>query len=78
MVGVHCDTCQPTPKEGFERFATMQNHSRLAYREAEREMLPLCGKEGVGVIPWGRWARGISPGHTSSWSRRPNAAAGLR
>jgi len=37
---------------GYERFATMQNHYSLAYREEEREMLPLCAKEDVGVIPW--------------------------
>jgi aryl-alcohol dehydrogenase-like predicted oxidoreductase len=35
----------------LERFATMQNHYNLAYREEEREMLPLCAKEDVGVIP---------------------------
>ncbi|MFC6941799.1 aldo/keto reductase [Salinirubellus sp. GCM10025818] len=43
---------------GLDRFATMQNHYNLAYREEEREMLPLCEKEGVGVIPWSPLARG--------------------
>lgn len=43
---------------GFERFATMQNHYSLAYREEEREMLPLCEQEGIGVIPWSPLARG--------------------
>jgi aryl-alcohol dehydrogenase-like predicted oxidoreductase len=43
---------------GTERFATMQNHYNLAYREEEREMLPLCEKEDVGVIPWSPLARG--------------------
>ncbi len=37
---------------GLERFQTMQNLYNLAYREEEREMLPLCEKEGVGVMPW--------------------------
>ena len=37
---------------GLERFATMQNLYNLAYREEEREMLPLCEKEGIGVMPW--------------------------
>jgi aryl-alcohol dehydrogenase-like predicted oxidoreductase len=41
-----------------DRFATMQNHYNLAYREEEREMLPLCEKEGIGVIPWSPLARG--------------------
>ena len=43
---------------GLERFVSMQNHYNLVYREEEREMLPLCQKEGVGVIPWSPLARG--------------------
>jgi len=43
---------------GLERFATMQNHYNLVYREEEREMLPLCAREGVGVIPWSPLAGG--------------------
>ena len=43
---------------GLERFVTMQNHYNLVYREEEREMLPLCEKEGVGVVPWSPLARG--------------------
>ncbi|MEF8826624.1 MAG: aldo/keto reductase [Halapricum sp.] len=43
---------------GLERFETMQNHYNLLYREEEREMLPLCEREGVGVIPWSPLARG--------------------
>jgi len=43
---------------GLERFATMQNHYNLVYREEEREMLPLCEKEGIGVIPWSPLAQG--------------------
>ena len=43
---------------GLERFVSMQNHYNPVYREEEREMLPLCAKEGVGVIPWSPLARG--------------------
>ena len=43
---------------GLDRFVTMQNHYNLVYREEEREMLPLCDREGVGVIPWSPLARG--------------------
>ena len=43
---------------GLERFQTMQNHYNLAYREEDREMLPLCEREGVGSIPWSPLARG--------------------
>lgn len=43
---------------GLERFATMQNHYNLVYREEEREMLPLCQNESVGVLPWSPLARG--------------------
>jgi len=43
---------------GLERFQTMQNHYNLLYREEEREMLPLCQKRDVGVIPWSPLARG--------------------
>ena len=44
---------------GLSRFVTMQNHYNLLYREEEREMIPLCLKEGVGVIPWSPLARGL-------------------
>lgn len=43
---------------GFERFVSMQNHYNLVYREEEREMVPLCRKHGVGMIPWSPLARG--------------------
>jgi aryl-alcohol dehydrogenase-like predicted oxidoreductase len=45
-------------RHGWTRFATMQNHYNLLYREEEREMMPLCTAEGVGVIPWSPLARG--------------------
>jgi len=43
---------------GWAKFVSMQNHMNLIYREEEREMLPLCRSEGVGVIPWSPLARG--------------------
>jgi aryl-alcohol dehydrogenase-like predicted oxidoreductase len=43
---------------GWTRFISMQNHLNLLYREEEREMLPLCRAEGIGVIPWSPLARG--------------------
>jgi aryl-alcohol dehydrogenase-like predicted oxidoreductase len=45
-------------KNGWTRFVTMQNHLNLLYREEEREMLPLCKEEKIGVIPWSPLARG--------------------
>lgn len=43
---------------GWTRFVSMQNYLNLLYREEEREMLPLCAAEGIGVIPWSPLARG--------------------
>ncbi len=48
---------------GCERFVSMQNHLNLIYREEEREMLPLCLDQGVGVIPWSPLARGFLAGN---------------
>ena len=45
-------------QNGWSRFVTMQNHLNLLYREEEREMLPLCVDQGIGVIPWSPLARG--------------------
>jgi aryl-alcohol dehydrogenase-like predicted oxidoreductase len=45
-------------KNGWARFVSMQNHYNLLYREEEREMIPLCVKEGIGCIPWSPLARG--------------------
>ncbi len=49
-------------RRGWTRFVTMQNHYNLVYREEEREMLPLCRAEGIGVIPWSPLARGFLAG----------------
>jgi 1-deoxyxylulose-5-phosphate synthase len=45
-------------QQGWTRFVTMQNHYNLLYREEEREMMPLCVDQGIGVIPWSPLARG--------------------
>lgn len=52
-------------RNGWARFVSMQNHYNLIYREEEREMLPLCRSEGLGVIPWSPLARGILAGNRS-------------
>jgi aryl-alcohol dehydrogenase-like predicted oxidoreductase len=52
-----------TAKErGWHRFVTMQNHYNLVYREEEREMIPLCMDQGLGIIPWSPLARGFLTG----------------
>jgi aryl-alcohol dehydrogenase (NADP+) len=48
---------------GVARFATMQNHYNLVYREEEREMIPLCRAEGIGLLPWSPLARGFLAGN---------------
>jgi len=48
---------------GWTRFVSMQNHYNLVYREEERDMLPLCREEGIGVIPWSPLARGFLAGN---------------
>jgi aryl-alcohol dehydrogenase (NADP+) len=49
----------------LSRFVTMQNHYNLVYREEEREMMPLCREQGIGVIPWSPLARGFLAGNRS-------------
>jgi 1-deoxyxylulose-5-phosphate synthase len=48
---------------GFPRFISMQNHYNLVYREEEREMIPLCREENIGIIPWSPLARGFLAGN---------------
>ncbi len=50
---------------GWTRFASMQNHYNLVYREEEREMIPLCIDQGIGLIPWSPMARGFFAGNRS-------------
>jgi 1-deoxyxylulose-5-phosphate synthase len=58
---------QVATRHGWTRFVSMQNHVNLLYREEEREMLPLCRAEGIGVIPWSPMARGRL---TRDWQER--------
>jgi aryl-alcohol dehydrogenase (NADP+) len=51
---------------GWARFVSMQNHYNLVYREEEREMIPLCVNEGIGVIPWSPLARGFLAGNRTA------------
>jgi 1-deoxyxylulose-5-phosphate synthase len=50
-------------QHGWARFVSMQNHYNLIYREEEREMIPLCADQGVGVTPWSPLARGFVMGN---------------
>ena len=62
-------------QNGLARFVTMQNHYNLVYREEEREMIPLCRAEKVGLIPWSPLARGFL---TGSRKRGDSAGGTLR
>jgi aryl-alcohol dehydrogenase-like predicted oxidoreductase len=50
-------------QHGWTRFISMQNHYNLVYREEEREMIPLCIDQGIGLIPWSPMARGFFAGN---------------
>jgi aryl-alcohol dehydrogenase-like predicted oxidoreductase len=64
---------------GWTRFVSMQNHYDLVYREEEREMIPLCIDQGVGVIPWSPPARGFLTGtRTRAGERRTTRAETAR
>jgi len=54
----------------LSRFVTMQNHYNLMYREEEREMIPLCRAEGVGLVPWSPLARGLLAGSRRAETQR--------
>jgi aryl-alcohol dehydrogenase-like predicted oxidoreductase len=62
-------------ENGWSRFVTMQNHLNLLYREEEREMLPLCADEGIGVIPWSPLARGRLTRDWNETTRRQESDA---
>jgi 1-deoxyxylulose-5-phosphate synthase len=51
---------------GWARFVSMQNHYNLVYREEEREMIPFCQDQGIGVIPWSPLARGFLAGNRTA------------
>src|SRR3954463_12666154 len=63
-------------RHGWTRFVSMQNHLNLVYREEEREMLPLCLDQGVGVIPWSPLARGVLAGNRTREGERRTTRAG--
>jgi 1-deoxyxylulose-5-phosphate synthase len=60
---------------GLSRFVTMQNHYNLIYREEEREMIPLCQAEGIGLIPWSPLARGFLAGNRRRQDKGETARA---
>jgi aryl-alcohol dehydrogenase (NADP+) len=62
-------------QHGWTRFVSMQNHYNLVYREEEREMMPLCREEGIGVIPWSPLARGFLAGNRSAAEKGTTARA---
>jgi 1-deoxyxylulose-5-phosphate synthase len=63
-------------RHGWTRFASMQNHCNLIYREEEREMIPLCADQGVGVLPYSPLARGVLAGNRSRQGERRTVRAG--
>jgi aryl-alcohol dehydrogenase (NADP+) len=58
-----CQALYTADLNGWSRFVSMQNHYNLVYREEEREMIPLCMDQGIGVIPWSPLARGFLAGN---------------
>jgi aryl-alcohol dehydrogenase-like predicted oxidoreductase len=62
---LHC-----SGRNNFSRFVTMQNHYNLIYREEEREMIPFCRAEGIGVLPWSPLARGLLAGSRKAGTAR--------
>ncbi len=63
-------------RHGWTRFVSMQNHYNLIYREEEREMIPLCVADGIGVIPWSPLARGVLAGSRTRAGGRLTTRAG--
>jgi aryl-alcohol dehydrogenase-like predicted oxidoreductase len=61
---------------GTSRFVSMQNHYNLVYREEEREMIPLCLDQGIGVIPWSPLARGLLAGSRVRGGERSTVRSG--
>ena len=63
---------------GWTRFVSMQNHYNLIYREEEREMIPQCIDQGVGVIPWSPLARGVLAGNRTRAGEQQHHPVGHR
>jgi 1-deoxyxylulose-5-phosphate synthase len=61
---------------GTSRFVSMQNHYNLVYREEEREMIPLCLDQGIGVIPWSPLARGFLTGSRERGGQQQTVRSG--
>ena len=64
------DMLHTSDRLGLSRFVTMQNHYNLIYREEEREMVPLCRAEGIGLLPWSPLARGVLAGNRKAGTLR--------
>jgi aryl-alcohol dehydrogenase-like predicted oxidoreductase len=62
-------------RHGWTRFVSMQNHYNLVYREEEREMIPLCHDQGIGIIPWSPLARGVLAGKRRRSGERESVRA---
>jgi len=67
---------QVAERHGWHRFVAMQNHYHLAYREEEREMVPLCLDQGLGVLPYSPLARGLLTGTRSRGGGGDSTRAG--
>jgi len=63
-------------RNGWTRFVSMQPHYNLLYREEEREMIPLCIDQGIGVIPWSPLARGVLAGNRTRQGERHTTRSG--
>src|SRR5258706_16261198 len=62
-------------QHGWTQFVSVQNHLNVLYREEEREMLPLCADQGIGVIPWSPLARGLLAGNRGRGGERRTTRA---
>jgi 1-deoxyxylulose-5-phosphate synthase len=70
-----CTALHVADRRGWPRFVSMQNHYNLVYREEEREMLPLCRAEGIGVLPWSPLAKGLLAGNRGPGGAGPTLRA---
>lgn len=66
---------QVAAANGLTRFVSMQNHYNLAYREEEREMIPLCRDQGVALLPWSPLARGFLAGNRKAGDPQSGATS---
>jgi aryl-alcohol dehydrogenase (NADP+) len=66
---------QVAKEHGWTRFVSMQNHYNLAYREEEREMIPLCRDQGVALLPWSPLARGFLAGNRKTGDAQAGATS---